>query len=512
MQPSAATAHEDTYELQELENGRRWLLTLGDGIAIEARGIGRDGEVIRAVLTVRRADGVLLHRAHVNLTSDRTRTRFASAVLSQCGVSIPTRSLLALDEALRTPGCRRREKKPDTPSDFSGTPPTFAKLQAVIGEYLLIRDPDTLAVPLASVAAHRLSGDPVWLLIVAPPSGLKSELVMLLSALSGAFPVSKLTARTFASGLTTDGDDPSLLARLTNEILLIKDFTTVLEMPSDERRMILAQLREIYDGRYDEVWGTGKELHWRGRLGFVAGVTSVIDRHHRVMAVLGQRFVLFRPEQPDRRETGERAIDNSGRANERQTQQALAEQVAAFINGLPGFQPVLLRDQVRTLVKLADYVTRARSGVERDGQKRDLDYAPAPEGTGRFARQLASLARGFALVGRRLVVDETDIARVVRVALDSIPAVRRYMLDALVKGNVDLATPRLSDHVQHGKTTQRRALEDLQSLGLVIRHTGPKNSILWSLSGEFRSIAESFCEKSEGPADLLNDSVEGHLR
>jgi hypothetical protein len=51
--------------------------------------------------------------------------------------------------------------------------------------------------------------------------------------------LSELTARTFASGLETHGADPSLLARLQQEVLLLKDFTTVLEMHHDERQAIL---------------------------------------------------------------------------------------------------------------------------------------------------------------------------------------------------------------------------------------------------------------------------------
>ena len=108
------------------------------------------------------------------------------------------------------------------------------------------------------------------------------------------YPLSELTSKTFASGLETHGENPSLLHRLTNEVLVLKDLTTVLEMYQEERQAILAQLREIYDGRFDKAWGTGKELHWQGRLGFLAGVTPIIDSYHSVLSVLGERFVLFR--------------------------------------------------------------------------------------------------------------------------------------------------------------------------------------------------------------------------
>jgi hypothetical protein len=399
--------------------------------------------------------------------------------------------------------------KDDVPPEFAGTVPTWAELDAEIRKHFLIADPDALRVPLATVAAHRLPGDTVWLLIVAPPSGLKTELVTLLGAVPGAFPISELTARTFASGLVTTGDDPSLLARLTTEILLMKDFTTVLETRWDERQMILAQLREIYDGRFDKVWGTGKEVHWRGRLGFVAGVTPVIDKHHAVIAILGQRFVLFRPQQPDRRQMGARAIVNSRRASDGYSRQHLAGRVAAFLNGLPDLDPSLDEHQVGQLAALADYVTRARSAVERDRWKRELEYAPEAEMPARFARQLASLARGLALIAHRGTVTSGDLATVTRVALDAIPAVRRRALDALIDGDEDLTTSALAKQVQYSTSTLRRALEDLQSLELVTSTTSTNNT-RWSLHEDWRAAAEGFAVPAKPEGTSSHDAGEVH--
>ena len=55
----------------------------------------------------------------------------------------------------------------------------------------------------------------------------------------------------------------------------------------------------------------GKELHWEGRLGLIAGVTPIIDKYHGVLAVLGERFVMLRVAQPDRQEMATKALDNA---------------------------------------------------------------------------------------------------------------------------------------------------------------------------------------------------------
>src|SRR5262249_51717452 len=162
-------------------------------------------------------------------------------------------------------------------------------------------------------------------------------LIRALERVPGTYFLSDLTARTFASGLDTHGADPSLLARLHDEVLLFKDFTTALEMHREERQAILAQLREIYDGRFDKPWGTGKELHWQGRLGFIAGVTPIIDSHHSVMAVLGERFVMLRVEQPARQQMATKALENA--AQESTMRQTLAALVQGFIAALPTHPP-----------------------------------------------------------------------------------------------------------------------------------------------------------------------------
>lgn len=354
----------------------------------------------------------------------------------------------------------------------------FAALQRKYHEYLLSDDQDVLPILLGAVAAHRLDGEPSWLLIVGPPSGAKTDLLSLLTGVQDVLPLSDLTDKTLASGLTPDkGDDPSLLARLVNAVMVFKDFTTVLEMRREQRASVLAQLREIYDGRFDKSWGTGKDLHWKGRLSVLAGVTNVIDRHYAVMNVLGQRFMLLRPQQPDRQNAGLRALENCSQDG-RHTREDLANGVQAFLADLPSERPgESERDRIE-IVNLADFTTKARSSVERDGYRRELDYVPASEMPGRFARQLLSLGRGIALVQGRSSIATGDMARVRRVALDSIPTARRAILQELARA--DRTVARIKSAVRFSDTLVRRTLEDLKALDLIDEDDG-----CWIARGEW---------------------------
>jgi hypothetical protein len=355
----------------------------------------------------------------------------------------------------------------DPPVEFDGTVPTIADLEAQVHRWLRLKDTDVFRLMLAAVAGHRVGGESPWLLIVGPPSSVKTELLRMLSRTAGTVRLSSLTARTFASGLDTPGAEPSLLRRLTDHVLVLKDFTTVLELAHDERQGVLAQLREIHDGAFDKYWGTGKELHWEGHVGFLAGVTPVIDQHHAVMGLLGPRFLLLRLHysQAERPNVARRALRLAQQKPEMRCE--LAEATAAFLAHLPPEPPDLDSDIRDWLVDLADLVTRARSPVTRERGGGALQGVPEPEVPARFALQLYALAQGLVLVGGGTALNTADRRRLARVAWDGIPVLRRTVLHVLAQVSSPLGTQAVATTVQCPETTVRRTLEDLQVLKLV---------------------------------------------
>jgi hypothetical protein len=445
-------------------------MTIG-AFALTATGVIRDRSSIRATVSVSNGTQEIIFRDNVNLTGERSRRRVQRMLEDkgcELAVSIPS-CLLALDKAIRnTPTESANGSKNflyEAPSDVSGKVTSLAELKATFAKWLLMKDPHLIEVVLGAVVAHRLGDESPWMLLVSPPSGVKTELLRALWRTPGVYPLSDLTARTFASGLESGGRETSLLARLNEEILVLKDMTTVLELYREERQAILAQLREIYDGRYDKTWGTGKELHWEGRLGFLTGVTPVIDQHHSVMAILGPRFLQLRLLQPDRQEVAKKAMGNSGKQAE--MRQELAEAVASFLGRIAAKPSALPVGDVARLAVVADLATNARSAVVRDGYKQELSYAPEPEGTPRMARQLYALAQGIVLVTGVDSPTTRELNIVIRVAKDCIPKVRQVAIKALLERPEGVKTSEVAKTAQYSSTTMRRALEDLQALGLV---------------------------------------------
>ena len=274
---------------------------------------------------------------------------------------------------------------------------TLDTVKTVVQQFLLLPDSAlVIEVLLSAVVANRMDGDPLWLFLVNPPSGVKTELIRALNDVKYIYPLSNLTPQTFASGFESKSKEPSLLLRLDGQILTLKDFTTVLTMHRDKRGEILAQLREIYDGHYKKEFGNGKIVDWTGKIGLIAGVTQVIDTYSSVSQVLGERFINFRVRSQRGAAVAERAITNQG--NEKEMRQALRGAIAGFLRGVDMQSLVSLSsDLVSRIANLATFCTTARSAVMRDWRG-EIEYIPEPEGPARLAKQLALFGKALAIV------------------------------------------------------------------------------------------------------------------
>lgn len=344
------------------------------------------------------------------------------------------------------------------------------QLEAAFRRWLYLPDMGALYATLATVAANRLEGDPVWLLLVGPPGGGKSELLGSLTGLQDVHPAATLTEAGLLSGTpkreTAEGAKGGLLRVIGDfGIVVAKDFGSVLSMNRDQRSLLLAALREIYDGSWTRHIGTdgGRTLHWAGKVGFVGGVTPTIDRHHSVMGAMGERFVLYRLPGVDADEQAGRALEHAGR--EKTMRADLATAVETFLNNLqPAPSPFGQEDTVR-LISLATLVVRARSAVERDGYTREVELIPEPEAPTRLVVVLRRLIQGLDAIG----LHRDQSWRVItKIGLDSVPALRLSCLQHLHEHG-PAQTPTLAATLDYPTQTTRRALEDLAAHGLIIR-------------------------------------------
>lgn len=330
-------------------------------------------------------------------------------------------------------------------------------------------DTDALDAVLATAAAERLDGDPLWLLLISGSGNAKTETVqsldgvgaVVVSAISSEGALLSATSRKERSKQATGG----LLRQLGDRgVLVIKDVTSILSMERTSRGMLLAALRELYDGRWSRNVGTdgGQTLEWRGRIAVVGAVTTAWDQAHSVIASMGDRFILLRMDSTAYRLTsGRQAIGNTG--HEEDMRADLSAAVAGVLAGVSdGAGVTVTEDETETLLAAADLVTRARTGVEYD-YKGDVIDAHAPEMPTRFAKQLTQVMRGAVAVG----MDRGQALRLaVRCARDSMPPLRLAIVDD-VYAHPQSTSSDVRKRLDKPRSTVDRQLQALHILGVV---------------------------------------------
>lgn len=365
------------------------------------------------------------------------------------------------------------------------TKPKIVETIEAFEKWLYLPDRYPLLATLGAVAANLLPGDPVWLLLIGPPGSGKTEILQSLTRLSAVHSTATFTPASLLSGTSkrerADTASGGLLREVGQRGLIVcKDFGSVLSMHRDARAETLAAMREMYDGSWTRRVGTdgGQALHWTGKVGFLGGATQTIDRHHAVMASMGERFLLVRLPSLDPEKQARRALSHSARSKE--MREELSKAVAALFEHGIG-EPFPLDETFREhLIALAMLVVKCRSAVERDGYKREVELVPDAEAPTRLIVVLDRLRAGLEAIG----IDRTKVWSVVRdAALDSIPSLRRRVVEHLADLEGQADTSEIAKALRYPTQTTRRALEDLHAHRILdrVKH-GQGRSDEWSLS------------------------------
>lgn len=391
---------------------------------------------------------------------------------------------------------------------------------ATFQRWLHMPNPNALYLALAAVVANMMPGDPVWPLIVGVPGGGKTEILQSLTGLPRIHPTATLTEGALLSGTAKRekaADAKGGLLRQIGDfgIILLKDFGSVLTINKDVRGAVLQALREIYDGSWTRQIGTdgGRTLHWQGKVGLIGGATPAIDSHHGVMAALGERFVFYRLPTLDEQEHAAGALKHLG-----QEQQMRAELLRAVQDLFKGVEvPPTLSPPVGAerewLISLARLTARCRSAVIRDPYSREVEHLAGVEAPTRLTLILAKLLAALTLLG----VDwQTAHTVVLKVALDSMPQLRRIILEHLAQNVGQHTTTEISISAGYPTQTTRRALEDLFSYQVIGRESGGEGKAdKWQVTEmalKLYRAALTFPERLENVYTPRGDKEDGATR
>ena len=351
-------------------------------------------------------------------------------------------------------------------------------------KWLELKDPEIIDVVMATYVANNLSTDPLWLLVIGPPSHAKTEI---LRGFSGhqyqgrdtSYFLSNLTPSTLVSGMPPKKGkpEPSLVYRLDGKLVVLKDFTSILSMRSESQQEIIAQLREMYDGQYTKDFGNGVSVNWSGRFGLIGACTPAYDRHYGIIAQMGERFILYRVDGDDSISIGKRALAMVGREDEQRDE--IRDAVHRFIDRFqePDSIPIQMDDPSVSdaIVNLACLVAMGRCPVDRERGSNEILYEPAPEGPARLTKQMTQLGMGLSIVRESYRIDAGVLKTLRKVARDLMPTYRRKIIELLwrhganASGYGGMPTKEVADHTKMVSRTALRTLEDLMLVGIVSR-------------------------------------------
>jgi hypothetical protein len=176
---------------------------------------------------------------------------------------------------------------------------------------------------------------------------------------------------------------------------------------------------------------------------------------------MGERFVIVRANSDvGRVRSAARAIGNTSQEVAMRTE--LAAAVKALIAGMNSVGYRLTHAEIKKLIRLADIVTRTRSGVSRDYRGEVID-AHALEMPTRLSKQLTQLVRGAVAIG---LTSEEAMQLVQRCARDTIPPLRlKILLD--LANNPKSRPTHVARRIHRPRTTVRREMEALHVLGVL---------------------------------------------
>jgi len=342
------------------------------------------------------------------------------------------------------------------------------KFIKVCKKYLYIKDTEYIDVTFGVIFANRLDSEPVWLYLVGPPSSGKTDMANALYESSEIVAVDKINKTSLVSGYGKK-KEPSLLPKLANKILVIKDFTAMLNMRYNDLMEVLGLLRAAYDGRLEIAFGTGV-VRCKGRFGVIACVTNAIDKHIGLLSDLGERFVTYRMPRISKFEEAKRCMKAMNNESLQEKEKEISEAALRVLEQQPNPASISEYDKLRIL-KVSQIAALARCSIHRDRRTQELEI-PSPEAAIRLSEQLANLAVGIAMAREKKKVTKEEIGLVQRVAVYSMSEKRLSIMKSLLHYYPDYVTPDKLIEVMVFKFSEvviRRWLDEMMLLNLVER-------------------------------------------
>jgi len=397
---------------------------------------------------------------------------------------------------------------------------TLEDIKKEYKDVFLIKDEHDIIIDiiLAITISAKMYGDPIWLLIVGPSSGGKTELINTITKVPFVHNVSTMTENTLLSGMKPkNGQETSLLHKIGKRgMITMKDYTSILAMREDKKEQIIGQLREVYDGEFTKRTGTGQDITWSGKLTFIGGVTDAIffDETGLGFGFRNIMFVLPDLSFEDRMDILKRVQKNVVDIDKKRDslQDLFKDYIAHKVEHPENFPtaddiPQQIKDN---MMSISNFVTIARTPVKRDFQSR-VKGQPMKEAPARMFTMMLNLSQNIMFLNDKKELTHEQEFGLYKTLFDSIPLPIFNVIKQVTQYS-RVTTKGLAHKLNMPTETVRKWLEDLNVLDIVHR-VSEGGFDKWSMVDKYKKLMISF-NKIEEIKDELDwdddDTGYGH--
>jgi hypothetical protein len=353
---------------------------------------------------------------------------------------------------------------------------------------------DIYDVVFGTILANRISGSPVWMYIVAPPGGFKTE--PLLACAGGRYieMVESVTPPALISGMNVAGhDDPSLISKINNKTLIIKDWTIILGLPETERNEIMAILRGAFDGICGRNFGNGVRREIKSTFGILAAVTPVIEQYIEQTSAVGERFISWRNWLSEdivvRKGHIRKAIENTMCENDMKSDlNTIAKKVLIAKYPAP---PKPSSEVIEQVISMSEWVASMRCTVPRDKYSKEITHKPCSELGTRLSKEILKWCMGAALFRGENEIS-ADVMRIAQhIARSSVSPRNLAILAYMYKSKHTIFTKKdIEKHIGLPSDTCNTLLGNMEILKIIEREMTEENKMVYKIKEEFKLLTK----------------------
>lgn len=278
--------------------------------------------------------------------------------------------------------------------------------------------------------------NPIWLRAIAPPSSGKSEHFSFVEDSEFVYMIDVFTPKAFISGYRSqEGRDPSVVPQLNGKVVIISDESTLMEQSEKDRLEVQSLLRRIYDGKLSKKFGNIQEKQeYSVHFNLLIGSIPAIDRQFQYNQTLGERYVNYRLQIPDRSQLSRQSMGNL--FNEYLVnKEKVKKKFCDFIRNMPDvdLNDIEIPDVYRELIAAcADAIALIRTHINREKATHAVSVLPQAEPAGRLIKQMTQIVVADAIVRGDTIVSWEHLQKAIYVGLSSIKAVTVFILYHIV--------------------------------------------------------------------------------